>query len=44
MKRGEMICRFSKKPIETSLRHVIESVEQVDPLFNGYAKLEEDDA
>ncbi|MBR3205844.1 MAG: hypothetical protein IKF58_05430, partial [Bacillus sp. (in: Bacteria)] len=42
--KGRNDLPFFQEAYRQVLRHVIESVEQVDPLFNGYAKREEDDA
>ncbi|MFS0657044.1 putative nucleotide-diphospho-sugar transferase [Bacillus sp. 179-C3.3 HS] len=42
--KGRTDLPFFQEAYRDVLRHVIESVEQVNPMFDGYAKLEEDDA
>lgn len=42
--KGRDDLPFFQEAYREVLRHVIESVEQVNPMFNGYAKLEEDGA
>ncbi|MFJ5965926.1 hypothetical protein [Bacillus sp. NPDC093026] len=42
--KGRTDLPFFQRSYREVLRHVIASVEQVDPYFNGYAKLEGDDA
>lgn len=42
--KGRTDLPFFQEAYREVLLHVIESVEQVNPMFNGYAKLEGDDA